>query len=107
MSIKKLIPLALIMIVLLGCQAGLSAQEQAATMVAQTAVAAPPLVPSLRLPAFRLSNMASWRWRIWEGGNSWVRCQKDMARLKPEEQSTTSHLLPGLIHLERLIIMPS
>lgn len=50
MSIKKLIPLALIMIVLLGCQVGLSAQEQAATMVAQTAVAAPPTNTAAPVP---------------------------------------------------------
>ncbi len=42
MSIKKLILFAMILVVLTGCQSGPSAQDQAATMVAQTAVAVPP-----------------------------------------------------------------
>jgi hypothetical protein len=49
MSAKKLILLAMILIILLGCQAGLSAQDLAATMVAGTAAAAsdtPVPVPS-------------------------------------------------------------
>ncbi len=42
MSTKKLIVFTLILVGLLGCEAGLSVQDQAATMVAETAAAAPP-----------------------------------------------------------------
>jgi hypothetical protein len=42
MPAKKLIAFTMALGLLLGCQAGLSVQDQAATMVAETAAAAPP-----------------------------------------------------------------